>query len=1856
MTAYPFRLKPLKAAKVSEISEATSSSAVAPEDRVNFHIGNPVQDPRLTSAYLRMVLGIEIGREELADTDVHQLLRHLGWAEIEEDVVAFYRTLIQRSSPYTPRGGFSRTAPHSVVKAFQQWLANQQEPLTYDGGETSGRRELTLGSGGTAEALRVLFHMFTLCVETQPVQIFIHGAALPPAVNDFTSLQICPLPEDEKEALFLLEESLKSERWPAYILLGKICKEETRRSFRTMSLHHQLFFIEMNDAPNHLSLAREAKLSQHVLRFLTAGIFSPRFRSLSTIFVAGPGDYLDLFDTIHFQLKGTPSASEIEFLSYAMRYTAGASRNNPESSDVVLDAPFEGFGFGQGPDHALPRIASRAEAVWNRFVSAAETTWTAYSNDLGRKTEEMLSRMNNIPFVQPLDSFGGKDAHLLLDEAMQHIDDPHWHAELSQNFLISFLRHHPEYRLASCCVASGSSRTALSILGFHCGISEVVVPDLSWTYEHCFPHVHAVPLTEIFELDADALIAAVSQKLAAESDWQKHGAVVLNNPHNATGKIFSNAAVKKLLTWMLSNNVTVIDDLSYQNVAPAEHWKEIPTLRQTADELVRKGVLTSEQSKRVLTVHSLSKTDSLAGARLSVAEIRDEDLRVKFLRMTAGVPANSGAVFLTYLFYRNNRESARAYWRLRNAIFLERSAALLEAAENLPGERNPCEISIIPPMGSMYPLLRVGKLPSGLSLDWLASGLARQGIGLVPLSTFARTEKGFETARRTFRLTLGGVDGAETLLKKTRRVLIDLNHLITEEAGHYNRTEPHRSSTVRTTTSSDLWSPVEKRVLEMGLHIASRRRFLKNEKPVDHDTIQEYLTERLWLFRQRYLDRCDTSAELVRRAQESGGRSLLPILEREFHKDILAVREEIFRRRLFDRTVHPTQMYSIRSEAAFESIIKAKLHGQRVTDAMVQRAAEEMLREYYGMNVAINSGEESNELILDLDAMITAECAAELWYEPSRAFVSFWGDWDGSTRPSGQGHRLVASVLIENVTRQSAILSLLLSREPSLTIDTFLRTALEHLREQTIKFTRLLNTITQLTHQLEKRYRGILPFNVRAGAARRFGMALHLARDPVTLLWHHNDRLERTMLDLRRKRRETLTYYFALNKKLRKELFRLIPVIQKHIHDPAIALEAGSYRDLLQRMVITPRIHQKMITTQDQFAIDTTIHNINEINEIAGRHGNPGMVLALQVSMATKADALISLDRKMSASREMILREHPDADLASVRLVPLFEDLDAVRDIPAYLNRVWEYSLQSRRMNQEPRERFAEMVAEVFVAGSDLSQQVGQAAGAAAYRRAKRDLIFWLAERGLTESVRIKMGSGEPMQRQGGYYAEFSGKAAFLHTPETEPRLVLQLHASTRKSTEYATTPLMGVFSGGDLRTFQSAISERLRYLSASDLARLFHHIRSNQQTHRDDLIRASESFAETRLKGTMHGTQELERLTLGTEEKTFQEFLPLVTKNFRQILYGTDEDVVGIHLISYFIARSSPILRDRPTVRSSRTIGTDRGQKILERIADTIPSSRYGSMLRAIAHNQAQTAVLGVNQLTTGLFRALDTVSRMEAGERSVEAAAVERILPHLPVYEILQTLRLYHDPTLHYLQLIERAFPAGNSAFLALREDNDAMSGFIGIFQKELLRRHGVDVHDFFDADTIVPDLLPTLRPDLAVLLQTDLFNVDMDRLMTSIHGSVSSRWTISVDRLLTTPRKIAAWRKKIWQILEQPVFQRVQSFAELAVSLHSLSRTTGGTETAGSKKALKLSPDLSHFFRIARSDDDMRQFLAASLEYLSSVSGGMVEVPISIVRAMKEVERIAKIEEQVLSPKEQDILRFYLLQIARVTGENG
>ena len=176
-----FRLKPIRAARVSEISETTAAAPVPPEQRVNFHIGNPLQDERLSSAFLRIALGLDVHQEDLRDSDPDAILDFLGWEASDKPKLELLIRTIQKSSPYMPRGGYSRKNPHALIKAFCAWLEDQQEPLHYDTGEQSGRREIILASGGVTETLRILLFALSSYLEITPARILCYRCELLPA-------------------------------------------------------------------------------------------------------------------------------------------------------------------------------------------------------------------------------------------------------------------------------------------------------------------------------------------------------------------------------------------------------------------------------------------------------------------------------------------------------------------------------------------------------------------------------------------------------------------------------------------------------------------------------------------------------------------------------------------------------------------------------------------------------------------------------------------------------------------------------------------------------------------------------------------------------------------------------------------------------------------------------------------------------------------------------------------------------------------------------------------------------------------------------------------------------------------------------------------------------------------------------------------------------------------------------------------------------------------------------------------------------------------------------------------------------------------------------------------------------------------------------------------------------------------------------------------------------------------------------------------------------------------------------------------------------------------------------------------
>jgi hypothetical protein len=140
-----FQVRPLQAATISEISEATAASTVPEQERVNFHIGNPVQDDRLISLYSQLVLPGSDPEDagQSAGTACRQLV---------------YQA-INNSINYSPRGGFSRQRPIPLINYVKQWLlSGQDEPLSYDFGEESGQRECIIVNGGIYETLRIIFH------------------------------------------------------------------------------------------------------------------------------------------------------------------------------------------------------------------------------------------------------------------------------------------------------------------------------------------------------------------------------------------------------------------------------------------------------------------------------------------------------------------------------------------------------------------------------------------------------------------------------------------------------------------------------------------------------------------------------------------------------------------------------------------------------------------------------------------------------------------------------------------------------------------------------------------------------------------------------------------------------------------------------------------------------------------------------------------------------------------------------------------------------------------------------------------------------------------------------------------------------------------------------------------------------------------------------------------------------------------------------------------------------------------------------------------------------------------------------------------------------------------------------------------------------------------------------------------------------------------------------------------------------------------------------------------------------------------------------------------------------------------
>jgi hypothetical protein len=310
-----------------------------------------------------------------------------------------------------------------------------------------------------------------------------------------------------------------------------------------------------------------------------------------------------------------------------------------------------------------------------------------------------------------------------------------------------------------------------------------------------------------------------------------------------------------------------------------------------------------------------------------------------------------------------------------------------------------------------------------------------------------------------------------------RRLLIDLNRLIANEEARYNLrriTKVKRSGLPQLNFSefNSQWQIFTEQITLLSKEsfnelLGKYSSLLGNTTEYDK-LFDEFIPSRLSILHQHLKDRMEEADELLKIIKSDQRQKLLVNLGKEFYKDNVEDRFARFRKRLFDRTVHPTQMYALKVDILFQKIVEEYLKTRSFSPRDVKQTALAIAREFFGLDVPISSIDEADELVLDLKSLISGEKLLH-WSSSNTTplLLSFWGDWDGSNRPSGQGHRLIAAAVMENLTQLAHLLKLLARHDKSIEIDLDLQREINQLPENQRKFWNLLNQITRLTNQLD---------------------------------------------------------------------------------------------------------------------------------------------------------------------------------------------------------------------------------------------------------------------------------------------------------------------------------------------------------------------------------------------------------------------------------------------------------------------------------------------------------------------------------------------------------------------------------------------------------------------------------------------------------------------------------------------------------------------------------------------------------------------------------------------------------------------
>jgi len=233
------------------------------------------------------------------------------------------------------------------------------------------------------------------------------------------------------------------------------------------------------------------------------------------------------------------------------------------------------------------------------------------------------------------------------------------------------------------------------------------VPTPAWvSYRHLIELVGGVvvevPLTDMFDLDVEAIAAKVSSRTKA---------IIINSPHNPTGAIFSKRALLDLAGVLDDSNVTVIADDIYNKLIYSDDFTAVPSCG----------------FQKIIIINGFSKSQALTGWRIGYC-IAQEDVSkavTKLLSHTMGnasVPSQHAAVAA---MDRDDTPPEETISLLKKH---------LQLVENTLDDCGP--LTYRKPGGAFYVFIDVRAITEN-SAEWCESLLEKTGVALVPGEAFS---------------------------------------------------------------------------------------------------------------------------------------------------------------------------------------------------------------------------------------------------------------------------------------------------------------------------------------------------------------------------------------------------------------------------------------------------------------------------------------------------------------------------------------------------------------------------------------------------------------------------------------------------------------------------------------------------------------------------------------------------------------------------------------------------------------------------------------------------------------------------------------------------------------------------------------------------------------------------------------------------------------------------------------------------------------------------------------------------------------------------------------------------------------